>query len=147
MISHLLVGGALRQSDSGSKVSYQPASPDFCAATFLKWHAWMAAGRQSATTIPANVISYNNSLYVTVVGRKLFVTEEGYVGFGPSQIEEGDTAAILGGGKCPYILRRSNGSKEASNDSYRLLGGSYIHGMMNGEAVKAERDLRNLTLQ
>ena len=146
MVSRLIVGDALRHSDAQNQISFLSVSPSFCAETFPKWQEWMAAGRQSVNSISADLINYNNSLYTTIVGRRLFVTEAGLVGIGPSNIKEGDEAVILCGGRCPYILQPSSDPKERSKQTYRLLGNSYIHGVMNGEAMTAERSMCTLTL-
>jgi len=70
-------------------------------------------------------------------GRKLFVTQKGYLGLGPAVLEEDDLCCVLYGAKMPFILRRSG-------DHYLFLGQSYIHGIMRGEAMEM---LRNGELQ
>ena len=42
---------------------------------------------------------------------------------------------FLMGAQCPFILRPNAGLKS----KYRLVGGCYIHGIMNGEAVRSEK--------
>ncbi|KAJ9640022.1 hypothetical protein H2199_006256 [Coniosporium tulheliwenetii] len=69
--------------------------------------------------------------------RKLFISKKGYLALGPEVLQEGDLCCILYGAKMPFILRRRD-------DHYILLGESYIHGIMRGEAMEM---LRNGELQ
>jgi hypothetical protein len=64
-----------------------------------------------------------------LTGRDLFVTEDGQMGIGPSDIRIGDWVCILYGGDVPYVLR-PQGKVE-----YKFIGESYVHGFMNGEAL------------
>lgn len=64
--------------------------------------------------------------------RRLFISKKGYLGLGPKVLQEGDLCCILYGAKTPFILRRRD-------DHYILLGASYIHGIMRGEAMEMLR--------
>ena len=71
-----------------------------------------AAGGDSAlfgTT--ANRISY---------GRRIFVTDSGFLGLGPKAMLPGDIVCVLLGGSVPFVLRPMNGY-------YLLIGETYIH--------------------
>ncbi|KAH8769679.1 heterokaryon incompatibility protein-domain-containing protein [Hyaloscypha sp. PMI_1271] len=61
-------------------------------------------------------------------GRKVFCTKQGTLGLGPALLREGDLCCILFGARVPFILRRVR-------DNYQLVGESYVHGIMKGEAV------------
>ena len=61
-------------------------------------------------------------------GRKVFVTQLGFLGLGPDEVEPGDVVCILSGGDLPYVVR-SLGQGE-----FNFLEPSYVHGIMNGEA-------------
>lgn len=52
------------------------------------------------------------------------------MGIGPSDSRIGGTVAIIPGGGVPYIIRQQG-------SSWVLVGESYIHGLMDGEAVIA----------
>ena len=56
------------------------------------------------------------------------VTARGYIGFVPYEAKVGDEICIIYGGVVPFVLRQSKGSS-------RLIGESYIHGIMYGEAL------------
>lgn len=54
-----------------------------------------------------------------------------YIGLGPLATFAGDDVAILYGGKTSYVLSRDLGSA-----GFHLLGETYIHGLMEDEAIK-----------
>jgi hypothetical protein len=72
--------------------------------------------------------SYEEFVLGKCIYRRLFITEKGYLGLGPSGTEIGNLVCILFGGDTPYILRRNI-------DHYNLIGECYLHGMMQGEAI------------
>ncbi|KMU77002.1 hypothetical protein CISG_06237 [Coccidioides immitis RMSCC 3703] len=59
------------------------------------------------------------------------VTKRGYSGLFPGTASTGDRVAILNGCAVPFLIREKQGKKGI----YQLLGESYIHGMMYGEAL------------
>jgi hypothetical protein len=62
-----------------------------------------------------------------------FCTKQGYFGIGTQSLRNGDGVWIVPGCPVPLILRRTKGSER-----YRLVGGSYVHGFMNGEVFQRE---------
>jgi hypothetical protein len=62
--------------------------------------------------------------------RRLMVTEEGHIGVVPCRARPGDVVAILYGCSIPLVLR-----KDASQDSWLVIGEGYVHGYMNGEVA------------
>lgn len=62
--------------------------------------------------------------------RCIFVTQRGYIGLGSDLVKKGDLVCVLFGSTMPFVLR-SIGSAEA--ERFRLLGVSYVHGIMDGE--------------
>lgn len=72
--------------------------------------------------------------------RSLFITSTGYIATG--RVEEGDEVWVLLGGDVPFVLRPISGSIE-----YRLVGDCYLHGVMDGEAVRElEGSVRSVVL-
>ncbi|KAL8708988.1 MAG: hypothetical protein Q9220_006197 [cf. Caloplaca sp. 1 TL-2023] len=63
---------------------------------------------------------------------RLFRTDDGLLGMGPRSTQAGDEAWILQGARVPFVLRPCGESGQ-----YRLIGQSYVHGMMQGEAIEA----------
>ena len=61
--------------------------------------------------------------------RLLFQTREGYIGLCPESTRIGDVVAVILGCKTPIILR------PVGDKQFRVVGESYVCGMMNGEAI------------
>ena len=59
-------------------------------------------------------------------GRKVFITDEGCFGLGPSDAIEGDSIAVFLGAEAPFVLR-------SQGIHYELIGETYIQGLMLGE--------------
>ncbi|RYP19404.1 hypothetical protein DL765_003377 [Monosporascus sp. GIB2] len=67
--------------------------------------------------------SYHTFIQTTFCGKRMFLTQRGYLGTAYAVVREGDRCGIIFGCKAPSILRNT----EAEN-RYRLLGGAYIAG-------------------
>ncbi|RDL40248.1 uncharacterized protein BP5553_00227 [Venustampulla echinocandica] len=65
-------------------------------------------------------------------GRRLCITNQGFVGAVPPSSELGDDIVVFAGMQTPSVLRRA-GSKQ-----HRYIGECYVHGIMNGEMLGAE---------
>ncbi|MCJ1388737.1 hypothetical protein MMC18_001586 [Xylographa bjoerkii] len=76
--------------------------------------------------------SFHISYKEACIGRRFFVTNKGYFGIGPAELEEGDQIYVLAGGKHPFALRPSSMPQP---DTFELVGDCYVHGVMDGEAV------------
>ncbi|RYP64543.1 hypothetical protein DL769_006620 [Monosporascus sp. CRB-8-3] len=66
------------------------------------------------------------------LSRAFVVTANRRLGIGPAGTREGDEIAVMFGGGVPYVLRKREGDV-----GYLFVGESYIHGLMNGEAIGA----------
>ncbi|KAI1081355.1 heterokaryon incompatibility protein [Whalleya microplaca] len=90
-------------------------------------------------------------------GRRLFVTEQGYVGLGPGyvEVEAGDVVVVLLGSSVPHVLRPKvddapaasvavagggggSGTADADADAeaWTYLGEAYCEGIMDGEILR-----------
>ena len=66
-------------------------------------------------------------------GRTMFRTKNGLLGVGPAKCQPGDQVIVLLGGNMPYIVRKA--PSRLSRDCFTILGDSYVHGIMDGEAL------------
>ena len=66
--------------------------------------------------------------------RSLVVTEKGYYALAPLLTMPGDVACVLNGADVPFILRPVEDSQK-----FKLLGESYVHGMMEGQVSEMMR--------
>ncbi|KAH8588301.1 hypothetical protein B0O99DRAFT_693587 [Bisporella sp. PMI_857] len=67
------------------------------------------------------------------LNRRFFMTEKGCMGLGPFTLLEGDTIMLVAGAYVPYVFRPA----AAEGGSWVLVGETYIHGIMHGEALQA----------
>jgi hypothetical protein len=66
-------------------------------------------------------------------GRAFITTHGGRIGVAPEECKSGDQIFSLVGGNLPYILRPT-----AKVPEYRILGETYVHGVMDGELWNSE---------
>jgi hypothetical protein len=93
----------------------------------------------------SNWIPHIQSVVVDVVkDRRLFLTEQGFMGIGPPQTTEGDVVAVLRGGEVPFVLRKSKKQGhtqercgDLSKQCFELVGRCYVHGIMDGQMMKS----------
>lgn len=105
---------------------------------------------------------FMDALRGVMLGRRLFLTEKGYLGAGPFSAEVGDTVCIFEGGEVPYVVKAATAKaepepeqgieveltskpeggreKEAeptsrSEMAWTFIGECYVHGIMGGEAL------------
>jgi hypothetical protein len=80
----------------------------------------------------------------TLDTRTFIITKSGLMGLGPKHTRAGDAVAVLTGAKVPFVLRatgvyqtqREIGVGFRSIREYRVVGDAYVHGIMQGEAVR-----------
>jgi hypothetical protein len=80
--------------------------------------------------------------FAVVVGvctakRRLIVTEKGYIGLGPLDVQMGDEVFVLQGGQVPFVLRRYEEFGVLRHGLY--VGDCYIHGTMKEELLDQTR--------
>ena len=85
----------------------------------------IAIGGQVSYSAEAKVMW---SAWRSSMGRRLAWTAKGYLALIPADAAVGDLVVLLKGGRMPFILRPQAASM-------RLLGPSYVHGMMGGELL------------
>lgn len=82
---------------------------------------------------------YQAALGYVAPHRKFFTTTGGLIGLGPRSMQSGDRICILSGGRVPYVLR-----KEGTH--HRLVGESYVHGLMEGQALEKSSQFRKFRI-
>ncbi|KAH0536097.1 hypothetical protein FGG08_007002 [Glutinoglossum americanum] len=150
--------GVFSHSAAGGKLRYDNPEEAFCrtllvddlytgdnaTAASVPIHdpceAHAAAIASLSTGDFGSALKMNNSTDMYIVQaltacrrRRFAVTDKGYIGLVPECTELGDGVYILGGVSVPFVLRH----REKVN--FTLVGDAYIHGVMDGEAV---RDLK-----
>jgi hypothetical protein len=84
-----------------------------------------------------NYVALLNAIGVNSAGRNLCVTAGGYLGYVSRGSQIGEKVCILFGSAVPFVLR------EDKDGFFMLVGECYVHGIMDGEAMK-ERDMESL---
>lgn len=76
-------------------------------------------------------------LIVTLRKKKVFLTEEGYLGIASREIRDQDEIFILPGSAVPIVLRPINLNNSVKDEKahYKVVGDCFIHGFMDGEAI------------
>lgn len=82
--------------------------------------------------------AFHNTVLRHCTGRNLCVTTGGYLGNVPDGSLNGDKICILFGSAVPLVLRECEGG------FFKLVGECYIHGIMDGEAMR-NRDIETLS--
>jgi hypothetical protein len=77
--------------------------------------------------------------------QRLFITENGAVGLGPSTTSLGDEIWILSGGRSPFLLGPLQRDEADMKDSdvlfhYQFRGDVFVPGIMRGEAVESRKE-------
>lgn len=81
----------------------------------------------------------------TCRNRKCFVTANKYLGIGPVDAQAGDEVHILSGARVPFVFRTINPDNislpdehDPETQSYTMIGETYVHGLMKGEALRTD---------
>jgi hypothetical protein len=65
--------------------------------------------------------------------RRVFcITDDGYMGLVPNRTKREDHIGVILGCDVPFVLRKAEGG-------WKLVGECYIHGLMDGEAMRLEQ--------
>jgi len=87
--------------------------------------------------IPASLWDEISKAVETIIEDKdLFVTAKGYLGLGQETCAVGDVVCIFLGGEVPFLVRAE---KCGDADGFKFLGECYVHGVMDGEAMRGDR--------
>jgi hypothetical protein len=116
-------------------------------AAYLRWRGWVEAGGDAdgaglapdagATAVHDAVVGANSA-------RRFFRTSAGRLGMGPLEMRVGDRVVVLAGAKQPFVVRAWEGEQGVweedgkSGSCVRLVGFAYLHGVMDGEAVRGQ---------
>jgi hypothetical protein len=103
--------------------------------------SWLPWDKSETLQLPAEGQEFYNALRRKHGRRRLFVTVNRSLGLGPASMAVGDEVWLLSGSGAAMVLRGTE-----TEDEYRLVGAAYVHGIMNGEQVDDDVELRNITL-
>ncbi|KIM94387.1 hypothetical protein OIDMADRAFT_136327 [Oidiodendron maius Zn] len=120
-------------------------------ATFENWQRANVDCDMQYATVDQLVMSVVQIPVIgAVVGRRVFTTEQGYLGLGPRDMEVGDQVFILSGSNVPFVLRESETAQvNPLLPAYSLVGDCYVHGIMYGQSHNSEwlKNAKSLVLR
>ncbi|KAI4593899.1 hypothetical protein KJ359_008943 [Pestalotiopsis sp. 9143b] len=93
-------------------------------------------------TLIRRAAAKDQALHLAYWYTRLTGLEHGYMGFAPIGTKPADRICVLAGGRAPLIVRAvpKNGGEASKRFVCRLLGDAYVHGLMDGEAMKLVDD-------
>ncbi|UPX16422.1 uncharacterized protein EKO05_0006822 [Ascochyta rabiei] len=106
---------------------------------FQSWEDWFRGPRTSYQTLDLQLRSVTECISSVSRGGTFITTEQGRMSWAPENSVLGDVVAVLTGGRVQIVLRPHGGH-------YYVVGGAYLHGIMDGEAIEETRDLEYLEL-
>ncbi|KAH7316987.1 heterokaryon incompatibility protein-domain-containing protein [Stachybotrys elegans] len=109
-------------SDQVTLLKLQPDSSSEEVVRYKKLDEWVKGGA-----------AFESQMRLALApNRRLFRTLNGRIGLSTPGAQVGDRVFIIEGCSIPLMVRRVESVGEAC---YKLIGGVYVHGVMNGEAV------------
>ena len=91
-----------------------------------------AASYTYAKELAGEMVLFHETFRRVAAGRRIFRTENGWLGLGPVSLEIGDSVWILAAARTPYALQKLS---DGIPDAYELVGEVYMHGAVHGEAL------------
>ncbi|KAI6081621.1 heterokaryon incompatibility protein-domain-containing protein [Hypoxylon rubiginosum] len=76
------------------------------------------------------------NMHHMVMGRRAFRTSNGFIGFGPKILEDGDKIVVIAGADVPLALRQRG-------EHFALVGECYVEGLMHGELLRQFPEFTN----
>jgi hypothetical protein len=109
----------------------QMKTEHFCYRVLMGHHLVSGVDDDLAHKIEYEVKAFSIYKIFTLVNKRPFISSTGYIGVtqGAGQLEPGDLICLFRGGPVPFILRKRG-------ETYRFVGGCYIHGVMEIEEQK-----------
>lgn len=106
---------------------------NFAGKTIEDWtFSTIAQCQANGRLCKMDSFQFERRLQSTINGRRLVVSENGYLGIANESVRRGDHICIFLGGRMPVVLRPLQG-----DDAYRFVGECYVHGLMDGLAWDA----------
>ncbi|KAF5009937.1 hypothetical protein FDECE_3879 [Fusarium decemcellulare] len=119
----------------------------------IMYDAWLAELHILATSPSPQITGHVLRLFATwfeqleycALGRKICITNKGFMGMVPMGARAGDLVALFHGAAVPFVIRQafaadSEGRQHAvkskgNTDVYEMVGECYMHGLMDGEGI------------
>ena len=119
------------------------AQSDVQGLGFDAWSRIPQSGQELRNpTVQQAMVQFMGAAASATYKRRLFFTQEGYIGLAPKGAKVGDEIYLLFGAEVPYVLRRKGDDLQ----TFEVVGECYCHGIMEGEMLAAGRKPLNLKI-
>ncbi|KAI1177727.1 HET-domain-containing protein [Nemania sp. FL0916] len=101
---------------------------------YQMWCSWFTSENPNTltTSTRSDVREFDEFVQVNTLGRRLFRTDSGWVGFGPETLQISDLLVVIPGGRVPYILRQSS---PGDGKAYVFLGDAYVQEATSSKTI------------
>ncbi|RYP59092.1 hypothetical protein DL769_008691 [Monosporascus sp. CRB-8-3] len=140
----------------GDRTKTQRPAPGGTGQLYMRWVENIRAlltcnvsELSAVDRIVPHLTAWNDLLSQCAVGRKVCLTKSGHMGMVPMGARAGDSVAFPYGAATPLVLREVEGDPgfhghdhpptlltKATSGLYELIGECYVHGVMDGEALR-----------
>ena len=119
--------------------------------TLPTWEEIQQYGEKDEVEKPRGIVriddrDFDQTFVYFYRGRLLYRTKRGYLGLGPWSVRPGDEVWVISGARTPFVLRKSSSDESSDTEKRSLIGESYVHGIMNGEAISDGRMFQPISL-
>ena len=104
-----------------------------------EWKADPRPAQKSKSSV-GDMQAYHQAIVAAISGRRLFRSHNtGYLGLCPFYSMPGDEIWLIRGSRVPFVLRRMPAASTVEGrDLHEVIGESYVHGIMHGQALEFE---------
>lgn len=85
-----------------------------------------------------------------MIGKRLFLTQTGYLGIGPAHAVAGDVVVVFCGGRIPFVLRpleeEGAATEEGKRGPFEFVGEAYCDGIIDGEILACGQEMEEFFL-
>ncbi|CAA9967087.1 HET domain containing protein [Pyrenophora teres f. maculata] len=120
----------------------EPPDSSYCLDRYIKRLAIVVESMFNGTYSPIGLAQLQHELdQSTGKQRRIFKTSRGFMGTGARSLRAGDEVWVLHRGSLPFVLR------PLPNGRYRLIGESFVYGVMHGEVLQMGLQREHLIIQ
>lgn len=146
LVHTLIKMQALALTEDGGEVADTPSWEELERFHEQPSYVMRVKDGQGRTLVQPKDAAFSNSFRRRYGKRRLFYTKKGYLGLGPASVRVGDVVCIFPGAAGPFVCREDPGGgvklegdaveeeDGAGAKKLRVVGESYVHGIMYGEA-------------
>jgi hypothetical protein len=138
-----IIRDTIRDYQDGEKIRRAKSTDE---ASYLRFRRWITHPSDTEAVGDPDYENFRRSFFIATQHQQFFTTCKGYIGLSDTP-QPNDEIWILYGGNVPFMLRPHPENSEKAG-SHVLVGDCYVHGIMDGEAMKGweERDTRQVFL-